>query len=627
MGGFFGIFSRQKSKLQVWLEELRRASEKGDYAYRLNTGGLAGDEMNLALIVNEIMDNYQRTRVYELMKYRLTDRALGIGLWDMDVLDLSAASPTNRYTFSDEMRHMLGFSGEADFPNAFSSWNDRLHPEDRERVLRAFEAHMSDRSGKTPYDVHYRLKNKKGEYRHFRDFGDSIRDSSGVSVRVAGAMEDVTERVMLEEELRKEKRELENDHLRLNLLTNGMHIALWDMEVNQSDPTGGKNFFWWSDRFRRLLGFTGESDFPNITASWSDRLHPDDKERTLDAFARHIGDKTGRTPYDLVYRLKHKNGEYMHIHAIGSTMRDARGNPLRVAGAVKDVTEQFKIEEEVKKKQHELEENYKEQKALMDMIKAVSESVTDGAEQITRSSGELANGVHSQSEAINELDSSIELINQQTQHAAASAMQASELSNNAKESAVSGDNEMKALLGSMDAIKDAARNISTIVKTIEEIAFQTNLLALNASVEAARAGEHGRGFSVVADEVRTLAGRSQVASQETAGLINDTISAIGRGVENAGKTAKTLEAIVADFDRVSSIVNEIADSQAKQAESIGRVSVGIRRISDITNENDHSSQNAAKAAQQLESMADALLELFNDSRAVQAQRARGGAGR
>jgi len=73
----------------------------------------------------------------------------------------------------------------------------------------------------------------------------------------------------------------------------------------------------------------------------------DNKDRTLDCFLRHLLDKTGQTPYDLEYRLLKKNGEYGYFHAYGETVRDASGCAIRVAGALKDITEEKKAEAEM----------------------------------------------------------------------------------------------------------------------------------------------------------------------------------------------------------------------------------------------------------------------------------------
>ena len=604
-----GFFKKSKPMIEVWLDELNRYSERGDYSYRIATNNLSGVNAHLAAIINRIVDNFKTQREYEVMKYRLTDRALGVGLWDMDVIGGDPVNPNNKFTWSDEFRQMIGFTDESDFPNVTASWSDRLHPDDKDATLAAFAAHVNDTTGKTPYDVSYRLKMKSGEYRHFRAFGGTMRDENGMALRVAGALEDINEKVLMQAVIERERQELENGILRLNLLTRGMHIALWDLEMDKSDPTK-VNSVWWSDDFRKVLGFNDENDFPNSITSWSDRLHIEDKQRVMDAFVAHLIDKSGSTGYDLVFRLMHKNGNYLYIHAVGESIRDDAGNPMRFAGAIKDITKQREAEMENERNQEELEAKSKEQENLMEHIRSVSEQVTDGARLISESSTSLADGVFTQMNAIDELNDRIEQINMQTQQAAASAKQASELSESARQSAVSGDNEMQALLVSMEAIKDAAKNISKIMKTVEDIAFQTNLLALNAAVEAARAGEHGRGFAVVAEEVRTLASRSQVASKETAGLINETISSVGKGAVNAEKTAKTLEAIVTDFEHVSSIVNEIAEGSSKQSESISLISTSITRISDITHENDSSSQKAAQASVELAAMAEELLDLF-----------------
>jgi len=95
----------------------------------------------------------------------------------------------------------------------------------------------------------------------------------------------------------------------------------------------------WSDEFRQMLGYTSESEFPNELDSFSDLLHPEDKERTFDAFRSHLYDTAGNTPYDIEYRLLKKDGEYSYYHAAGVTLRAKNGDPVRVVGTLVDITE------------------------------------------------------------------------------------------------------------------------------------------------------------------------------------------------------------------------------------------------------------------------------------------------
>ncbi len=105
------------------------------------------------------------------------------------------------------------------------------------------------------------------------------------------------------------------------------------------DPVNMANEFWWADKFRTMLGFTDENDFPNVLGSWANRLHPDDRERTLTAFAAHLNDRSGKTPYDIEYQLQRKDGSYGWYRARGATLRDSDGIPLRVAGSLADISD------------------------------------------------------------------------------------------------------------------------------------------------------------------------------------------------------------------------------------------------------------------------------------------------
>jgi PAS domain S-box-containing protein len=132
-------------------------------------------------------------------RYELMVQAAGIGLWDMDVVTDDPVNPNNEFRWSQELRHMLGYTDERDFPNVLNSWVSRLHPDDAPRTVQAFLAHLNDRTGRTPYHTEYRLQLKTGEYRWFVATGATRRDSRGVPLRSAGALRDIDKEKRLAE--------------------------------------------------------------------------------------------------------------------------------------------------------------------------------------------------------------------------------------------------------------------------------------------------------------------------------------------------------------------------------------------------------------------------------------------
>jgi len=165
----------------------------------------------------------------------------------------------------------------------------------------------------------------------------------GNSFAIVGFVYDMTSIREREMELARIK---ENDELqltKLNAVVTATKIGLWDITINNNDPVNPDNVFTWSDEFRYMLGYSSIEDFPNSMESWSDKLHPDEKETVFKAVYDHISDKTGNTPYDVEYRLLCKSGEYLYFRVCGESIRDKDGNVNRVAGAIMDITEEKKI--------------------------------------------------------------------------------------------------------------------------------------------------------------------------------------------------------------------------------------------------------------------------------------------
>ena len=137
---------------------------------------------------------------YDLLKHRLANDALGIALWDIDPVESYPLSMDTKVIWSKEFRNLLGFDDENDFPNVLRSLLDRTHPDDIEATRSASDAHLSDITGKTPFDFICRFKKKNGVYRYFRSFGTSLRNTEGVPIKFAGAMMDVDDSSNIETE-------------------------------------------------------------------------------------------------------------------------------------------------------------------------------------------------------------------------------------------------------------------------------------------------------------------------------------------------------------------------------------------------------------------------------------------
>jgi PAS domain S-box-containing protein len=366
--------------------------------------------------------------------------------------------------------------------------------------------------------------------------------------------------------------------MKFQLANKAMHTGLWDMDVVAGDPANPNNKFTWSDEFRIMLGFKDETEFPNLTSSWTDRLHPEDKDATLSQFVKHLTDYSGNTPYNVEYRCKLKNGEYRWFQAIGDTVRDAEGVPLRVAGLFLDIDD--------RKNAAETERLLREQlKHSFGLI-----------EDINKLINELDSTIDLQAEYVNESSAATETIVRSLKQTSEVSQKEQSTIKNLQENAVQGQESMQRTIQSVDSIAESVGGIGDAIQIISTIAANTNLLAMNAAIEAAHAGYAGRGFAVVADEIRLLADRTRENSRNISVTLKTIIDGIdvttkqstntnSRITEMSGEMngfAETMSGLILTFNKLAAESNGVISALNKLKEQSGTVKSGYTQLLAMT---------------------------------------------
>jgi methyl-accepting chemotaxis protein len=152
------------------------------------------------------------------------------------------------------------------------------------------------------------------------------------------------------------------------------------------------------------------------------------------------------------------------------------------------------------------------------------------------------------------------------------------LANEASRSATDGGAMVEAVISTMLAIQEGARDIADIVSLIDSIAFQTNILSLNAAIEAARSGSHGRGFAVVAQEVRMLSQRSAASARDIRTLIDGTLERVSEGSARSGEAGAAMRDILSSVGTLLERVSDVAQATNTQAGGIDSVRRAVAEL-------------------------------------------------
>ena len=228
------------------------------------------------------------------------------------------------------------------------------------------------------------------------------------------------------------------------------------------------------------------------------------------------------------------------------------------------------------------------------------------AEQINASSQTVAEGATQQAASLEETSAALEETVSMIRRNTESARNATTTARDTQTAADTGAAEVSRLMEAMTDLKASSGNIASTLKTIDEIAFQTNILALNAAVEAARAGEAGAGFSVVADEVRTLAQRCAQAARETADRITDSIEKSERGFDVSQRVAAHLTGILSKTNEMVELVTGISKASEEQLAGVTQVNGAVTDMDRVTQANAAAAEETASASEELNAQAASL---------------------
>lgn len=337
---------------QFLAEEYRLRRGDGSYANVLDRGHVIRDQKGRPVrMVGAIMDITDRKQAEQALqeaeaRLRLALQAGRIGTWDWNMT-------TGKIVWSRGHEELWGMAPGA-FKGTYEEFEARLHPEDREGVNRIL---VQAAAGRRAARSEFRVVWPDGSVHWIAGRGEPFYDDAGQPVRMIGVVMDITERKQAEEALRKSEE-------RFQLASRATNDAIWDWDLVT-------NAVRWNERFQTLFGYQPEEIESGIE-SWTNRIHPEDKGWVLSEIDAAI--KQGHQFWSGEYRFRRGDGSYVAVFDRGYIVHDENGRPVRMIGAMLDITERKRAEEEIKKLNLDLERRVAERTAQLEATNKELES-------------------------------------------------------------------------------------------------------------------------------------------------------------------------------------------------------------------------------------------------------------
>lgn len=291
-----------------------------------------------------IRDIGERKRTEEALReseerFRLAMEATSDGVWDWNIA-------TDTGYFSPSYYRMLGHEPGA-LPATVQTWLDHLHPEDRERAVRA---NMDCVEGKTQsFQAEFRMRTRDGKWRWILGRGSAVtRDAEGRALRLIGTHQDITDRKVAEEALRNRERLL-RDAQRIG------HLGTYDYDITvdrwESSP-----------ELDSIFGIS--ASHPKDFRSWLALIHPGHRQRMETYFLSLLSEKHW---FDMEYKIiRPSDGEERWLYGTGEFTFDDDGRPVRMIGTIQDITDRKQAEEAILQLNRDLDRRVMERTAQLE---------------------------------------------------------------------------------------------------------------------------------------------------------------------------------------------------------------------------------------------------------------------
>lgn len=312
---------------------------------------------------------------------------------------------------------------------------------------------------------------------------------------------------------------------------------------------------------------------------------------------------------------------------------NAMRNLMRSVAEQSDLSQRLHVDgkDELAQLGHSLNHMLNEFDQVISRLSAVSDEVATASEELSSINSSVERNIESQSDQTDQVATAMNQMSAASNDVARSAEEAQSAARSAKEQGVEGrvrgekgrealhrlSEDIRRVAKQISSLENRSLEIQKVTEVINDIADQTNLLALNAAIEAARAGEHGRGFSVVADEVRSLAKRTQTSTAEIADVIKGlteeskaTVAVMQSGLEQVEENrmliddvAETLNSIGDAIDHIVQMGEQIASAAEEQSVAAEQVSGNLTHIVDLSSQNLDGAKQSSEASHELARLA------------------------